>query len=369
MSKAKRGRFGVALVTTIAVTAVALCATVVLLLFPGCRIVPREMAMTREPRTGRPLAKRVAVVYSMDYGIHLGGLEKQHAFDINKYDHIYMALVKAGVLRAEDVFVPPEVTDEQLLLVHSFAYLRRLNRSPKEVGKALEQPGIKLLPPSKVRSILLGPFRRTAGGTLLAARLALEHGAAINIGGGYHHAFAGHGEGFCVYADIPIAIRWLQNKGIIKRAMIVDVDVHHGNGNAFIFARDPTVFIFDMYEEDIYPSRKWTVDVAVKLKAGTGDKTYLALLREKLPEAIRRAKPDLIILNAGVDVHWEDPLASLRLTTEGIIRRDEFVVAEAVKRKIPILVLTAGGYSAGAWKMQFASFANIIRMLSSEESP
>ena len=96
--------------------------------------------MTREPRTGRPLAKRVAVVYSMDYGIHLGGLEKQHAFDINKYDHIYMALVKAGVLRAEDVFVPPPVTDEQLLLVHGFAYLRRLNRSPKEVAKALDVP-------------------------------------------------------------------------------------------------------------------------------------------------------------------------------------------------------------------------------------
>ncbi|MDP6380908.1 MAG: hypothetical protein QF662_06150, partial [Phycisphaerae bacterium] len=165
------------LAATMACTAALVVVVVgIVVLKTACfRLVPREMAVTRTPRDGRPLGGRVAVVYSMHYGIHFAGLEDKHPFDINKYDRIYRALVGARLLRPEDVFVPAEATDEQLLLVHRYSYLKGLNRRPKVAAEALEQPAAALLPPSKVRSVLLNPFRRTTGGTILAAEQALMH--------------------------------------------------------------------------------------------------------------------------------------------------------------------------------------------------
>jgi histone deacetylase 11 len=324
----------------------------------GCT-VPQPFRQVQTPRDGVALNHRVCIVYSQRYQISLGGIEKLHPFDINKYARIYLQLVTDGLIRPEDVYVPAEVGRDDLLRVHTPEYLARL-RQPAVLAGYLECWPVALMLPSAADAGILRPFRYATGGTVLAARLALKHGIAINLGGGYHHAEPDRGGGFCVYADMPIAIRVLQAQGLIRRALVVDLDVHQGNGTARCIAADDSVFTFDMHEEDIYPSPKETNDLDVPLPAGMRDRAYLELLVDHLPKVFARARPDIVFLQSGVDVLEGDPLAHLRLTPDGIVQRDRLVFDEATRRKVPIVMVLGGGYSRQAWHVQYRSIRRVI---------
>jgi acetoin utilization deacetylase AcuC-like enzyme len=188
-------------------------------------------------------------------------------------------------------------------------------------------------------------FWLMAGGTILAARNALRDGIGFNIGGGFHHAFAAHGEGFCAINDIAIAIRRLQKDGAIQRAMVVDVDVHHGNGTAAIFAGDPSVFTLSIHQRDNYPQEKPPSTLDLHLPDGIKGSEYLKRLREGLVPALSDFKPDLILYVAGADPFMEDQLGGLLLTMDDLIQRDRMVFDMAKENAIPVAAVLAGGYS------------------------
>jgi len=301
----------------------------------------------------------VAIVYSRHYQIDLGGLEKLHPFDIHKYRRIYMQLVEDGLVRPEEVYVPEAIPWEMIRLVHSQAFVDGLE-SPRTVATYLEAPTVGALPSGVVRRGVIEPFRCAAGGTLLAARQAPGCGIAVNLGGGFHHARPEAGEGFCIFADIPIAIRVLQAEGRIRRALVIDLDVHQGNGTAECLAEDPTTFTFSMHQGDIYPIPKARSDLDVELRAGVGDDEFLGLLRRRLADLFAAARPDIVFYVAGCDTLAGDPLASLIMTEQGIVRRDAMVIDACVERSVPVVMTLGGGYSTDAWRAQYASIRRII---------
>ncbi len=319
------------------------------------------MKAVGEPRDGRPIGNRIAVVYSNRYQISFGGIERLHPFDIRKYEKIYEGLVRDELIRPADVHVPAEISREDLLRVHSETYLDRRLHSSRNLARYLEIEFLALVPAGMIDGGILKPFRHATGGTLLAAELALKHGIGINLGGGYHHAEPDQGGGFCIYADMPIAVRRLQSEGRVRRVLMIDVDVHQGNGTAACLADDPDVFTFDMYQRDIYPWPKKMNDLDVPLPRGVDDEAYLAKLEKYLPIIFDRAHPDIIFLQAGVDSLEGDPLADMRLTIDGIIRRDEMIVDAAIAHRVPIVITLGGGYGRDAWLAQYRSISNLIR--------
>jgi len=302
---------------------------------------------------------KVAIVYSYNYSIRVFGLEKLHPFDIRKYEKIYSSLVKDGVLDPEQVFVPEQITDDDILLVQSQSFLDSLEK-PKIVAGYLEAPQTALLPAGVVKKKMLAPFRSASGGTMLAARQALDGGIGINIGGGYHHAKPDVGEGFCIFADIPIAIRKLQQEALIKKALVIDLDVHQGNGNAVCLADDDSTYTFSMHQAEIYPIPKEESDLDLELLSGEGDVQVLERLAKALPKVFDASKPDIVFYVAGCDMLNGDPLASLAMTEDGIVKRDQMVINACAKRQIPVVMTLGGGYSKYAWRSQYKSIRNII---------
>ncbi len=326
----------------------------------ACNLPTKPMKEVRRPREGTVLNGRVAVVYSRHYQVNLVGFERLHPFDINKYGRIYTKLVRDGLLNPDDVFVPEAIGDQALRRVHTRAYLKTL-RDPAKVAAYLEAAPLRIVPGKLVDLGVLAPFRTATGGTLLAARLALRYGIAINIGGGFHHATPDSGEGFCIYADMPVAIRALQTEGLIRRALVIDLDVHQGNGTAVCLAGDDDTFTFSMHQGDIYPIPKATSDLDVELNVGTDDETYLSILGKHLPALFERARPDLVLLQAGCDTLAGDPLASLSMTERGIVRRDAMVIDACVRRGVPVVMTLGGGYTPRSWHVQYASIRQTIR--------
>ena len=274
------------------------------------------------------------LIYSDGYDLNLG----DHVFPSTKYRLVRNELIKEKLASEQDFIEPTPATDEDVLLVHTVEYVQKLKTgtlSESEIYR-MEIP----YSPEMVRAVWL-----CAGGSILAARRALSDGMAINIGGGFHHAFPGHGEGFCVIHDVAIAIRKLQMDGAIRRAMTVDLDVHHGNGTAFIFARDNTVCTFSMHQENNYPLEKPPSDIDIHLPDGSGDESYLHLLRQNLHHALSEFSPDLIFYLAGADPYCEDQLGGLSLTKAGLRERDRVVMSFARERNIPVAVTLAGGYA------------------------
>jgi len=276
----------------------------------------------------------VKLIYSDGYDLNLG----EHVFPSTKYRLVRKELLKEKLASEQDFLEPTPATDEDVLLVHTAEYVQKLKTgtlSESEIYR-MEIP----YSPEMVRAVWL-----CAGGSILAARRALLDAIAINIGGGFHHAFPGHGEGFCVIHDVAIAIRKLQMDGAIRRAMTVDLDVHHGNGTAFIFARDNTVCTFSMHQENNYPLEKPPSDIDIHLPDGSGDESYLHLLRQNLHHALSEFSPDLIFYLAGADPYCEDQLGGLSLTKAGLRERDRVVMSFARERNIPVAVTLAGGYA------------------------
>ncbi len=271
------------------------------------------------------------LVWSPQYHLDIG----PHVWPTDKYDRARTRLLADGLVGPE-AFVEPEPAPwDDLALVHTAEYLRRVRTntlSPEDVAR-LELP----LSPAVTEG-----FRLMTGGTCLAAELALEDGIAVHLGGGLHHAFAGHGEGFCLFNDVAVAIRRLQRDGRLARAAIVDCDVHQGNGTAAIFDGDPSVFTFSIHQQLNYPLYKPPSDLDVGVADGARDGSYLHDLDLALPEVMASA-PELVCYLAGADPFEHDQLGGLKLTLEGLRHRDRMVLAAAAH--VPVVIVLAGGYA------------------------
>lgn len=327
------------------------------------KVKQKQQPSSSQLGPGKPV-NGVSIVYSKDYLITLGGIEKLHPFDIHKYDHIYQALVADGSLTASSIYVPSEITRDQLLLVHTGRYLESL-KSKKAIAQYLEAPFAKLFTVDKLEKKVLRPFRLSSGGTLLAARQALANPAkiSINLGGGFHHAKPNTGEGFCIYADVPIAIRQLQKEQKIKTALVVDLDVHQGNGTIQCAQGDASIYTFSMHEGSIYPHPKEIGSEDIELPLGMDDAAYLALLKSKLKGLFSRANnPDIVFYVAGCDPLRGDPLANLNLSPQGIVKRDQMIIEACRSHHTPVVMTLSGGYSENAWQSQYQSVRNILSL-------
>ena len=274
------------------------------------------------------------VIYHPQYDLDLGS----HVFPSQKFRLIHDALLAEGIAEASDFLQPEPAPDEDILRVHTPAYVNKLQTDSLTLSERMKLE----IPLSE--SSRMG-FWLAAGGSTLAGRKALEDGFAANLSGGFHHAYPGHGEGFCMIHDVGVAIRSLQATGKIRTAMTVDTDVHHGNGTAAIFANDPTVFTLSIHQENNYPMPKPPSDEDIGLEDGTHDHEYLDALEEGLLRAFKKMTPDLIFYIGGADPYREDQLGGLALTIEGLQERDRLVFEHARHKGIPVASTLAGGYA------------------------
>jgi acetoin utilization deacetylase AcuC-like enzyme len=274
------------------------------------------------------------IVYHPQYDLDLG----PHVFPSKKFKMIHDSLLEEGIAEPADFIQPETALDEDVLRVHTPAYIRKIQTDSLTLSERM-----KLEIP--VSESTVKAFWLAAGGSILAARKALENGFAANLSGGFHHAYAGHGEGFCMLHDVAIAIRALQASGAIRTAMVVDTDVHQGNGTAAIFEDDKSVFTLSIHQENNYPMPKPPSDEDIGLEDGTRDPEYLDALEEGLLHSLKIMTPDLIFYVGGADPYREDQLGGLALTLEGLQQRDRLVFDHARRRKIPVASTLAGGYA------------------------
>ena len=303
----------------------------------------------------------IPVVYSSKYKISVFGMEKLHPFDVAKYDKIYRGLNECGYVTKESVIEPEEVTREQMLLIHSETYLKSLKHT-RNVARYLEAPQLRVIPDRLIDDMIVSRFRKAAGGTIMAARQALKADSkmAFNLGGGFHHAKPDRGEGFCIIADVPIAIRVLQKEKLIRRALIIDTDIHQGNGTITCLKGDSSTYTFSMHQSGIYPVPKERGDEDIGLKMGITDAEYLAILKSRLNELFLTSKPDIVFHVAGCDALAGDPLASGKMTHEGIQKRDAMIVAACKKYGVSYVMTLSGGYSKDAWSAQYKSIRSLM---------
>jgi len=274
------------------------------------------------------------LIYSEDYFLPIGA----HVFPAEKYKGVHDRLLALKVAEAADFVAPGAAADEDVLLVHTPQYVQKLKTGTLSAREELEME----LPysPELVRA-----FWMAAGGSMLAADWALNDGVAINIGGGFHHAFPDHGEGFCMINDIAIAIRRMQRDEKIRTAMTIDCDVHQGNGTAAIFSASSDVFTISLHQRNNYPAFKPPSSLDMNLPDGMGDDEYLACLGSAMSLGLSKLKPELICYVAGADPYRDDQLGGLSLTLEGLKERDALVFRRAKAEGIPLMVTFAGGYA------------------------
>jgi len=302
------------------------------------------------------------LVYSDAYYLPIGN----HVFPAEKYRRIRDRLIESGIAESGDILEPEPAQDEDILLAHTPEYVKKLRTGTLSPREEMEME----IPYSRD---LVEAFWLAAGGSTLAARHSLTDKVSISVGGGFHHAFPDHGEGFCMIHDVAVAIRRLQRDGAIRTAMTVDCDVHQGNGTAVIFAGGRTVsvpqpavaglrqthmrpgrmrgghvgdvFTISLHQHNNYPLWKPPSSIDVDLPDGLGDDDYLAWLDDALHAGLRQFKPDLLCYVAGADPYKEDQLGGLNLTIEGLKKRDELVFRAAHAGHIPVMVTFAGGYA------------------------
>jgi acetoin utilization deacetylase AcuC-like enzyme len=266
--------------------------------------------------------------------MELGG----HVFPVEKYRALKEVLIGAGLLREEDILEPEKSTKEDLLLVHEPEYLDDFYNL-----RWTHRTSFSELP---LNETIVEGFLLMAGGTYLAAKAAVSSNRiGFHIGGGFHHAYRDHAEGFCYINDIAFAIEKLRKEKIIERAAVIDCDLHQGNGTAGIFRNIDEVFTFSIHQEYLYPYPKERSDWDVGLPNGTGDEEYLSLLRDAVPKILDQHKPQLVVYQAGADPYHGDQLGNLNLTMNGLRRRDEIVIGETRLRMIPLVITLGGGYA------------------------
>ncbi|MFN3152969.1 histone deacetylase [Bremerella sp.] len=278
--------------------------------------------------------ENLQVFYSDEFPLPL---PSGHRFPIDKYARLRERLQSSRFKDRLEFHQPRGITDDELLLVHTEEYLEKLKQgtlSPLEQRRI----GFPWSPEMVERS------RRSTGGTLAAARAALDHGAGVHLAGGTHHAFADHGQGFCVFNDVAVTVRVLQAERRIRSAVVIDLDVHQGNGTASIFSSDPSVFTFSMHGEKNFPFSKCNGDLDVALPRGTSDSTYLELLSESLAQ-MPLSSVDIAFYLAGADCYEHDRLGTLKLTQAGLLKRDEMVFLACQNQRLPVALAMAGGYA------------------------
>ncbi|XP_062842937.1 histone deacetylase 11 isoform X2 [Trichomycterus rosablanca] len=279
------------------------------------------------------------IVYSPQYNITFMGLEKLHPFDAGKWGKVIGFLKEEQFITDETIVPAREASEEDLLVVHTKRYLSKLKRK------------------------VLRPLRTQTGGTIMAGKLAMDRGWAINVGGGFHHCSSDKGGGFCAYADITLAIKFLfERVEGVSRATIIDLDAHQGNGHERDFLEDRRVYIMDVYNRHIYPGdgyAKRAIKRKIELDWGTEDMEYLQLVELHCEGALNEIRPDIIVYNAGTDILDGDPLGGLAISPQGIVKRDEIVFNAARKRGIPILMVTSGGYQKKTARIIADSILNL----------
>jgi acetoin utilization deacetylase AcuC-like enzyme len=261
-----------------------------------------------------------------------------HRFPMAKFGRLMALLLAEGIVTSEQVRVPEPAPVEWLARAHAAAYVEAVLAQTLEPA-AVRRIGLPLTLEVARRA------RAASAGTVLTARLALEHGLACNTAGGSHHAFHDYGSGFCVFNDVAVAARVLLAERLVERVMVVDLDVHQGDGTAAIFADEPCVFTFSMHCQTNFPLRKQRSDLDLALEPGLGDDAYLRLLAEHLPGLLEEVRPALVFYDAGVDPHEGDQLGRLALTEEGLWRRERFVLESCLKAGVPVAGVVGGGYA------------------------
>lgn len=274
------------------------------------------------------------LIYHEGYDLNLGN----HVFPSRKFRLIRNRMLAEGFAAESDFLEPEAAPDEDLLLVHQPGWVERLKHGTLSYHEVLQLE----IPYSRQ---MVEAFLLAAGGTTLAARRALADGVAYNVGGGFHHAFPDHGEGFCAIHDVAVAIRSLLRDGLIGRAVVVDCDVHQGNGTAVIFHDDSRVLTLSIHQLHNYPAHKPPSTIDIHLEDGAGDQEYLTRLRDGCEALIGGFRPDLVLYVAGADPYCEDQLGGLNLTMEGLAERDKLVIGMALGNRAAVAITLAGGYA------------------------
>ena len=286
--------------------------------------------------------------------IYKHNLPEGHRFPMEKYDLLPQQLLYEGTCKEENFFKPEIPNNKYFFMVHDPEYVSDLMNITLN-QKAARKIGFPLNEDLITREMII------ADGTIKASEFALKYGIAMNIAGGTHHAFTNKGEGFCMLNDQAIGARYLQNKELANKILIVDLDVHQGNGTAEIFQNDPTVFTFSMHGKSNYPFHKERSDLDIPLDNGTEDELYLSILKETLPKLIKKQQPDFIYYLCGVDVINTDKLGKLSLTIEGCKERDRFVLQICKNYNIPVMCSMGGGYTPDI-KVIIDAHANTFRL-------
>jgi histone deacetylase 11 len=306
----------------------------------------------------------VPIIYSPGYNITACGVEGLHPFDSIKYRRIHDELIRQGLRQARDFIAPSLPTRAELEIVHTPEYLRSL-RSSLVLARIVEVPLVLFLPVLFTDWRVLRPMRLATGGTVLACRRALERGLAINLGGGYHHASGSRGGGFCIYADVPMALALLKSEGRLRTALVIDTDAHQGDGTADAIRPWAWARILDLFDSSIYPP-KVEETMPVPLEPRTDGATYLSILAEALPRALAPPLPDLVVYNAGSDVLYTDRLSRLMLTPDHLAERDLMVITECRRVGVPVAMVLSGGYGPLSWRAHAQSIEGILARFDKE---
>ncbi|MBC8164205.1 MAG: histone deacetylase [Roseiflexaceae bacterium] len=287
-------------------------------------------------------------------------LPEGHRFPMEKYAMLRERVVAQGIITPSNLVIPPAASDTQLLRAHTADYVARMERGALS-SQEIRRIGFPWTPAMPQRS------RRSSGATIEACLAALRDGYAVNLAGGTHHACSGHGEGFCIFNDSAVAARELQARGLARRVLVIDCDVHQGNGTAEITRGDDTIFSFSIHGEKNFPFRKEQSDLDIGLEDGAGDERYLAALEAGLMEAIELSHADLALYLAGADPFYDDKLGRLALTKPGLAARDRLVFDFCEQAGLPVAISMAGGYAriiADTVDIQIATIAEAARRAS-----
>ena len=283
-------------------------------------------------------------------------LPEGHRFPQRKYSLLRQRVEESGIISPENLRIPEPASDEELLRVHTHEYLHRVKQgqlSEKEIRR-IGLPWSQELVQRSYRSV---------GGTISASQAALEDGIAVSLSGGTHHAHADHGGGYCIFNDAAVAARAMQTEGRLERVVILDCDVHQGDGTASIFAQDPSVFTFSIHGDRNYPFHKPPSDLDVALPDGTGDEVHCEALEDGVEQALEKVNSDLAIYLAGADPYEDDHFGRLALTKEGLLERDQIVLQACKGRGIPIAIVMSGGYAINIEDVADIHF-NTVRLAS-----
>ncbi len=280
-----------------------------------------------------------------------------HRFPMDKFRRVMKRLLDDGVVKTAQVHCPEPAPRRWLERVHDPDYVDAILTQTLDPKRA-RRIGLPITEAVAARALAAN------GGTVLTAKLALEHGLACNAAGGSHHAFAEEGSGFCIFNDVAVAAKLLLEEGRVERVLVVDLDVHQGDGTAKIFENDARVITFSMHCRTNFPARKQTSDLDIALEPGTDDDIYLRMLKDTLPALLSTHRPDLVFFNAGVDPHQEDKLGRLELTDQGLARRERFVLETCTAAAIPTACVMGGGYAPDPDRLAY--FHTILHRVASE---